>query len=92
VLFRSIMRRYLSTLLLGAAMCAPVVIQAKDHHPKRYYDKDKRDYHEWNEQEDRAYRHWVTEERKHEYRPWNKASRTQQNEYWRWRHEHSDWH
>jgi hypothetical protein len=86
------MRRYLSTFLLGAAMCVPVVMQAADDHPKRYYDRDKRDYHEWNEQEERAYRHWLQEERHGEYHPWAKARRDEQREYWRWRHEHPDWH
>jgi type III secretory pathway component EscR len=87
------MRRYLSSLLLGAALCAPVVIHAQDeYHDKRYYDKEKKDYHEWNEREDHAYRHWLQEERHREYHPWEKASREEQKEYWRWRHEHMDWH
>jgi hypothetical protein len=88
------MRRYLSTLLLGVAMCAPVVVmQAKDddHHTKRYYDRYKKDYHVWNEQEDRAYQHWLQEERRRPVHPWVKANRNEQTEYWRWRHDHSDW-
>ena len=85
------MRRYLSTLLLGVAMCVPVVMHAADEHPKRYYDRDRRDYHEWNEQEDRAYRHWLQEQRHSEYHPWARARREEQREYWRWRHEHPDW-
>ena len=86
------MRRYLSTLLLGVAMCAPVVMRAADDHPKRYYDRDHKDYHEWNEQENRAYRHWIEEERHREYHPWERAKRDEQRDYWRWRHEHPDWH
>ena len=85
------MRRYLSTLLLGVAMCTPFVMQAKDDHPRRYYDRYHKDYHVWNEQEDRAYRHWIVEERKREYHPWVRARRNEQTEYWRWRHAHSDW-
>jgi type III secretory pathway component EscR len=87
------MRRYLSSLLLGAALCAPVVMYAQDeHHDKRYYDRERKDYHEWNEREERAYRHWLQEERRREYHPWEKARREEQREYWRWRHEHMDWH
>lgn len=86
------MRRYLSTFLLGVAMCAPVVLHAEDAHTKRYYDKDKRDYHVWNENEDRAYRHWLQEERRQAYHPWQKSRAAEQREYWRWRHEHQDWH
>ena len=85
------MRRYLSTFLLGVAMLVPVVLQARDDHPRRYYDRSHKDYHQWNDQEDRAYRHWIQDERKREYHPWVKARRSEQKEYWRWRHEHSDW-
>jgi len=89
------MRRHVGTFLLGVLMCAPGVIEAKDkdkHHFKRYYDRSSKDYHEWNEQEERAYRHWLQEERHLKYQPWAKARRNQQMEYWTWRHQHSDWH
>jgi hypothetical protein len=83
------MRRYLNVLLLGAALTAPALMQADP--PHRYYDRDRRDYHEWNDNENRAWRHWVTNERHREYHDWNKARRNEQRDYWRWRHEHSDW-
>lgn len=86
------MRRFLSSLLLGVVMCTPVVVRASDDHPKRYYDRDKKDYHEWNEGEERAYRHWIEEERHQKYRPWAKSRREEQSQYWRWRHDHPDWH
>jgi hypothetical protein len=78
-------------LMLGAALCCPVIIRA-DEHPKRYYDPYKKDYHEWNEQEEHAYRHWIEEERHLGYHPWAKISRERQREYWHWRHDHPDWH
>lgn len=84
------MRRYLSTLLLGAALCAPIVVHAEEH-PKKYYDRTRKDYHEWNEQEERAYRHWVEAERHRKYQPWARTRREDQQAYWRWRHDHSDW-
>ncbi len=85
------MRRYLSTLLLGAAMCTPVVMHAQDHHSRRYYDRSRKDYHEWNEQEERAYRHWLTEVRHRRYHSWARSRAAEQREYWRWRHDHADW-
>ena len=86
------MRRYLSALMLGAFLtAAPVAIMADDHHDKRYYDRDRRDYHAWNEGEQRAYRHYL-EERREAYRDWARANARQRAEYWRWRHEHMDWH
>ena len=58
----------------------------------RYYDPTYRDYHYFNPGENRAYRHWLMEERREQrYRDYNRLRREQQREYWRWRHEHSDW-
>src|SRR5258708_39031672 len=84
------MRRYISTFILGVALAAPIAVVAKDDHPKRYYDRDKRDYHEWNEREERAYRHWLEERREQRAREFNRLRHEQQYEYWRWRHEHPD--
>jgi hypothetical protein len=83
------MRRYLGALLLGAMLITPVAMSADDHHDKRYYDREHKDYHEWNEREEQAYRRWL-DERHHEYREWNRVSRKEQQEYFRWRHEHPD--
>ena len=89
------MSRYLSALILGAALCTPVSLMRADddHHErekvKRYYDNDRRDYHEWNEHEQRAYRRWV-EERRLKYNDYDRARKQQQREYWRWRHDHPD--
>src|ERR1700716_1123008 len=87
------MFRFFGALLLGTALMAPIAVKADDHdrdeHHRRYYDRDHRDWHEWNEREDRAYRpYWQDQNR--EYREWNKANRREQKEYWRWRHHHGD--
>ncbi|HEY2018852.1 MAG TPA: hypothetical protein VGH38_35345 [Bryobacteraceae bacterium] len=86
------MRRYLSALILGTVLMTPIAMRADDHHDKRYYDRDRRDYHAWNEAEARAYRHWLEEERHMKYHEWNRSNARERAEYWRWRHEHSDWH
>jgi type III secretory pathway component EscR len=88
------MRRFLSGFVLSAALMAPVVMTARAEERrivvKRYYDRDNRDWHEWNENEDRAYRHYLMEQRR-EYRPWPEVRRREeQREYWRWRHQHPD--
>jgi type III secretory pathway component EscR len=90
------MSRTLSALILGAVLCAPVtVVRADDEHheqekAKRYYDRDKKDYHEWNEHENRAYRRWLEERHERDNREFTRLDREQQREYWRWRHEHPD--
>jgi hypothetical protein len=69
-----------------------MAMRADDDHDKdhRYYDRDAKDYHAWNAQEERAYRHYL-EERREQYRAWNKLKREEQREYWKWRHSHPDW-
>ena len=81
----------LSALVLSTTMIGPVVARADDsnHHEKRYYDRDARDYHAWNGNEDRAYRAYLQEQHQN-YRTFNKVNRSQQQQYFRWRHEHSD--
>ena len=90
------MRKYFSVLLLGACLCAPAMLPAQDDRhehdrDKKYYDPYKRDYHEWNENENRAWRHYVTEERRGEFHDWDRANKREQRDYWRWRHDHPDW-
>ena len=89
------MSRTLSALILGAVLCAPVaVVRADEHHEqekaKRYYDRDKKDYHEWNEHENRAYRRWLEDRHERDNREFTRLDREQQREYWRWRHDHPD--
>jgi hypothetical protein len=86
------MRRFLviSALLSGAALIIPLAATADDRdHQKRYYDRDGRDYHTWNNQEDRAYRVYLQDQHK-DYREFRRVKPNQQTEYFRWRHEHPD--
>lgn len=95
------MRRYMSAMLLGAVLCVPVALTAQEREHsvesrdrvevKRYYDPYKKDYHEWNENENRAWNHWVTEERHGRMHDYAKARNREQRDYWKWRHEHPDW-
>ena len=81
------MRRIFGGLLLSVALMAPLAMQAE----QRYYDRDRKDYHEWNEGERKAYKHWLEAERKAKYHDWKKANKREREEYWRWRHDHADW-
>jgi hypothetical protein len=81
------MRKYLSALILAGALCAPAAIHAQE----RYYDRDHRDYHEWNDGERRAWDHWLREERHHEFHDYARAKERERRDYWRWRHDHPDW-
>jgi hypothetical protein len=86
-------------ICLFAAMTAALVIPStilgqdrdhdRDHDKHRYYDKRHRDYHEWNDHEDRAW-HMYWEQRHRPPVDWGRASERQRERYWAWRHEHSD--
>ena len=76
-------------MLMAAA--GPVVVYGHDDHHRyeRYYDGEGRDWHEWNEHEERAWREYLRE-RRWEYRAWRRCNRDERREYWRWRDGHPD--
>ena len=78
----------LGGFLLGATFLVPAA-SADDHHDKRYYDRDGRDYHVYNSQEDHAYRAYLGEQHR-TYRDFHKAKRNEQQQYFKWRHAHPD--
>ena len=77
---------FLGTLVLSAAMFAPLLASGCAAHA-RYYDEYRADYHPWNNGEAGAYRVWISE-RHYEYRDYNRLSKEQQRDYWNWRHDH----
>jgi hypothetical protein len=92
---RSIQR--FALLFATAALVAPlavtttaaqeVVVSTGDH--TRYYDRDHKDYHEWNDREERSYRVYLTD-RHHKYYEFHHANHHEQRDYWNWRHNHPD--
>jgi hypothetical protein len=79
----------LSALVLSTTMIGPVAARAGAPQEKRYYDKSGKDYHTWNDNEDHAYRTYLTEQHR-DYRDFNKVNKGQQQEYFKWRHQHPD--
>ena len=85
-----------SSLLLSAALIAPLAVAAaqdRDDRDKRaenhrYYDKKHKDYHQWDDNESRAYQRYQAE--RHEKREFARLNSRQQAAYWDWRHEHPD--
>ena len=61
----------LSVLFAGATFIAPAA-RAEEHHDKRYYDREGRDYHTWNNQEDRAYRVYLGDQHR-DYRDFGRV-------------------
>lgn len=87
-------RQYAGSLFVMAALAIPMAAVATpgpqdDHDRKRVYDRDHKDYHNWDDREDRAWGRFL-EENHRERHEFAKANRREQGEYWKWRHEHPD--
>jgi len=87
------LHRYLGSLLVSAALIAPVGIQASDNDrncPNNgYYDRDHKDCHNWDDHEARAYQSWEKDQRR-AHQEFSERKAKEQSEYWKWRHEHPD--
>jgi hypothetical protein len=86
--------RYIGSLFLAAVLSAPVAIMAapvpQDASVQvRVYDRDHKDYHNWDDNENRQWGIFLTNNHRksHEFA---KANRKEQSEYWNWRHAHPD--
>jgi hypothetical protein len=90
--------RILTTIALAAALLIPTCVIAQDHdhdhdhnrnQHQRYYDKHYRDYHEFDERENRAWHIYAEQQRRANWK-WEQAKERQRQRYWEWRHNHSD--
>ncbi len=75
-------------MLSVGLMTAPLAM-AQYHDTHRYYDRDHKDYHRWNDNEERSYGIFLNENHIgiHVFR---KAPPAEQQRYWNWRHDHPD--
>jgi type II secretory pathway pseudopilin PulG len=53
-----------------------------------YYDSTHRDWHQWNDGEEKAYRTYS--EQHHKSGDFSSSKERDQQKYWNWRHKHSD--
>lgn len=89
------MPRFLNAALLGAALIVPVTLaptalRAQDQKVGRsYHDKQNNDNHQWNRNEDQAYRMYAKQNHRR-YRNFDTLNENDQQAYWGWRHDHSD--
>ena len=81
----------LATVLgLPAMMAVPASLQGQPVVQVRVYDRYHRDYHVWDDREDRAYRGYLVE-RHRPYVVYGRIGRPEQHRYWNWRHEHPEY-
>jgi hypothetical protein len=85
---------YIASLFLTAALAAPLSLMAAPRPQEasvqvRVYDKQHRDYHNWDDNENRAWGQYLAENHRdaHEY---SKSNKREQSQYWNWRHSHPD--
>lgn len=86
--------RYVGSFILAAALVTPAVAfaaaPAQDASVSvRVYDPVHKDYHNWDDREDKAYRQYLTEQHI-KYRDYKHATASRQRAYWKWRHDHPD--
>lgn len=87
-----ISHRYISSILLTASLAAPIAMvaaPAPQEAQVRVYDRNHKDYHNWDDRENHAWGVFLTTNHRndHEY---SKSNRKEQGEYWNWRHAHPD--
>ena len=81
-------RLYRATLVL-AALSAPFAMSSGCVARVGYYDPGYRDYHYWDDRENRAFRGYLSD-RHEEYRDFRHLTPDKQRNYWQWRHGHAD--
>jgi hypothetical protein len=86
--------RYIAPLFLIVALAAPLSSIASPGAQKpsvqiRVYDSTHKDYHNWDDNENRAWGQYLSENhyKTHDYK---KANKREQSQYWNWRHDHED--
>ena len=86
--------RFIGSLILAAAITAPMTMiaapGAKDEGVSvRVYDSGHKDYHNWDDNENKAWGVYLSGNHKksHEF---SKSSKREQSNYWNWRHAHPD--
>jgi hypothetical protein len=86
--------RYLASLFLIAAIAAPLSLIAVPAPQEasvqvRVYDKEHKDYHTWDDNENRSWVQYQTDNHKTQ-QDFSKANSKEQSQYWNFRHKHPD--
>jgi hypothetical protein len=81
--------RSIAALFLAAGLMTTPLAMAGELDNHRYYDKNHKDYHQWNENEERSYGIFLNENHI-QVHVFSKAKPAEQQQYWNWRHQHPD--
>jgi hypothetical protein len=88
---RSMILLCLAAAVAAPALAGPIPAPQEPGGQARVYDKDHKDYHNWDDNENRAWGQYLNENHKssHEF---STANKREQSRYWKWRHAHPDKH
>jgi hypothetical protein len=86
--------RNIGLLLVTAGLAAPMAVLAVPTRQEatvkvRVYDREHKDYHNWDDNENRAWGRFAVEKHRKDHE-FSKANKREQAEYWNWRHSHPD--
>jgi hypothetical protein len=80
--------RKFPSLVLAVAVASPAAVTGCAARARySYYDRDHHDYHRWDHSEVVFYVQWENETHR-THRDFRKRGDDEQNEYWKWCHEH----
>jgi hypothetical protein len=84
----------IGSLFLTAALVAPVAALAvpvpqEARVEVRVYDRNHKDYHNWNDNENRAWGRFLVENHRNSHE-FTRSNKREQSQYWNWRHSHPD--
>jgi hypothetical protein len=85
-------RSFILSLCFTAVLATPIPLIAAPTPQSvqvRVYDRNHKDYHNWDDHEDRAYRGYLSDQHQ-SYRAYDKQNHRNQAQYWNWRHSHPD--
>jgi len=84
---RTLSRKFAS-LVLAVTVAAPLVVTGCAARASySYYDRDRGDYHRWDNNEVVFYAQWERDTHR-DHRDFRKRNDDEQKEYWKWRHDH----
>lgn len=91
--------KFFGAAVLTIALATPAVMMAaprrqyekghdqeEQHNQKRIYDSQHKDYHNWDNNEDKEWRQYQSTEHL-KYHDYSKANKKEQSNYWNWRHQ-----
>ena len=82
---------FLASLVLIAGLLVPfsaIAASKETDVSVRVYDKDHKDYHNWDDHENKQWGVYLSENHK-KYHEYSKSNKKEQSNYWNWRHSHN---